>query len=101
MERQSPPITPAGMAALRERYDHLLGAERPAIVEIIGNAPGMAGGVGMGTLPPAVGEPVGWLGGAETLFTFPQRLLGLFSLFDLLPQLLVCFDQLRRSLFDP
>ena len=29
------PITPAGLAALRARYDHLLGTERPAIVEIV------------------------------------------------------------------
>ncbi len=35
-----PPITPAGMAALRARYDHLLGTERPAIVEIVSWAAG-------------------------------------------------------------
>jgi len=35
-----PPITPAGMAALRARYDHLLGSERPAIVEIVSWAAG-------------------------------------------------------------
>lgn len=29
------PITPAGMAALRARYDQLLHGERPAIVEIV------------------------------------------------------------------
>jgi transcription elongation factor GreB len=29
------PITPAGYAALKARYDHLLTVERPAIVEII------------------------------------------------------------------
>jgi transcription elongation factor GreB len=29
------PITPAGMAALRARYDHLLHKERPEIVEIV------------------------------------------------------------------
>ena len=29
-----PPITPAGMATLKARYDHLLGTERPAIVEM-------------------------------------------------------------------
>lgn len=29
------PITPAGLAALKARYDHLLGTERPAIVEIV------------------------------------------------------------------
>jgi transcription elongation factor GreB len=34
------PITPAGLAALRARYDHLLGAERPAIVEIVSWAAG-------------------------------------------------------------
>ena len=28
-------ITPAGLAALRARYDHLLGTERPAIVEVV------------------------------------------------------------------
>lgn len=35
-----PPISPAGMAALRARYDHLLGTERPAIVEIVSWAAG-------------------------------------------------------------
>jgi len=35
-----PPITPAGMAALRARYDHLLGTERPKIVEIVSWAAG-------------------------------------------------------------
>jgi transcription elongation factor GreB len=35
-----PPITPAGMAALRARYDHLLGTERPAIVEVVSWAAG-------------------------------------------------------------
>ena len=35
-----PPITPAGMAALRARYDHLLGKERPEIVEIVSWAAG-------------------------------------------------------------
>lgn len=34
------PITPAGFAALRARYDHLLGSERPAIVEIVSWAAG-------------------------------------------------------------
>ncbi|WP_353216683.1 GreA/GreB family elongation factor [Sandarakinorhabdus sp.] len=29
------PITPAGMAALRARYDHLLHGERPPIVEVV------------------------------------------------------------------
>ena len=31
----SNPITPAGMAALRARYDHLLHGERPGIVEVV------------------------------------------------------------------
>jgi len=35
-----PPITPAGMAMLRARYDHLLGKERPEIVEIVSWAAG-------------------------------------------------------------
>jgi transcription elongation factor GreB len=35
-----PPITPAGMAALRARYDHLLSTERPAIVEVVSWAAG-------------------------------------------------------------
>ena len=35
-----PPITPAGMVALRARYDLLLGTERPAIVEIVSWAAG-------------------------------------------------------------
>ena len=35
-----PPITPAGLAALRARYDHLLGMERPAIVEVVSWAAG-------------------------------------------------------------
>ncbi len=34
------PITPAGYAALRARYDHLLGTERPEIVEIVSWAAG-------------------------------------------------------------
>ena len=34
------PITPAGLAALRARYDHLLGEERPKIVEIVSWAAG-------------------------------------------------------------
>ena len=29
------PITPAGLSALKARYDHLLGKERPEIVEIV------------------------------------------------------------------
>lgn len=36
----SNPITPAGYAALRTRYDHLLGTERPAICEIVSWAAG-------------------------------------------------------------
>jgi len=36
----SNPITPAGLAALKARYDHLLGNERPAIVEIVSWAAG-------------------------------------------------------------
>jgi len=35
-----PPISPSGMAALKARYDHLLGTERPAIVEIVSWAAG-------------------------------------------------------------
>ena len=34
------PITPAGLTALKARYDHLLGTERPAIVEIVSWAAG-------------------------------------------------------------
>ena len=33
-------ITPSGFAALRARYDHLLGSERPALVEVISWAAG-------------------------------------------------------------
>jgi transcription elongation factor GreB len=40
MNADGPPITPAGMAALRARYDHLLGTERPEIVEIVSWAAG-------------------------------------------------------------
>ena len=40
MQVNGPPISPAGMAALRARYDHLLGTERPAIVEIVSWAAG-------------------------------------------------------------
>ena len=40
MTPAGPPITPAGLAALRARYDHLLGTERPAIVEIVSWAAG-------------------------------------------------------------
>ena len=34
------PITPAGLAAMRARYDHLLGTERPRVVEIVSWAAG-------------------------------------------------------------
>lgn len=40
MKPQGPPITPEGMAALKARYDLLLGTERPAIVEIVSWAAG-------------------------------------------------------------
>lgn len=40
MNPSGPPITPAGMGALRARYDHLLGKERPEIVEIVSWAAG-------------------------------------------------------------
>jgi transcription elongation factor GreB len=40
MKPDCPPITPAGLAALRARYDHLLGTERPAIVEVVSWAAG-------------------------------------------------------------
>ena len=40
MQHRSNPITPPGYAALRARYDHLLGDERPAIVEIVSWAAG-------------------------------------------------------------
>lgn len=40
MKPTAPPITPAGLAALRARYDHLLSTERPAIVEIVSWAAG-------------------------------------------------------------
>ena len=39
LERTNP-ISPAGMAALRARYDHLLGDERPKLVEVISWAAG-------------------------------------------------------------
>jgi len=38
--KSSPPITPAGMSALRARYDHLLGTERPEITAIVSWAAG-------------------------------------------------------------
>ena len=34
------PISPAGLAAIKARYDHLLGKERPEIVEIVSWAAG-------------------------------------------------------------
>ncbi|MXO73854.1 transcription elongation factor GreB [Altererythrobacter aerius] len=37
---RSNPITPAGFAAMKARYDHLLGEERPAVVEIVSWAAG-------------------------------------------------------------
>ena len=40
MKAPSHPITPAGYAALKARYDHLLGTERPAIVETVSWAAG-------------------------------------------------------------
>ena len=40
MSSEGPPITPAGLAALRARYDHLLGTERPAIVAVVSWAAG-------------------------------------------------------------
>ncbi len=40
MQDRSNPITAPGYAALRERYDRLLGEDRPAIVEIVSWAAG-------------------------------------------------------------
>ncbi|MFV0643649.1 MAG: GreA/GreB family elongation factor [Sphingomonadaceae bacterium] len=40
MQQKNNPITPAGYAALKKRYDHLLGVERPEIVEIVSWAAG-------------------------------------------------------------
>ncbi|MEW4447687.1 GreA/GreB family elongation factor [Qipengyuania sp. JC766] len=40
MTERTNPITPAGYAALKARYDHLLGKERPEIVEIVSWAAG-------------------------------------------------------------
>lgn len=40
MEGKTNPITPAGYAAMKARYDHLLGKERPEIVEIVSWAAG-------------------------------------------------------------
>ena len=38
--KPGPPITPQGMMAMKARYDHLLGKERPEIVEIVSWAAG-------------------------------------------------------------
>ena len=40
MKQQDNPITPAGLTALKARYDHLLGTERPEIVAIVSWAAG-------------------------------------------------------------
>jgi len=40
MKPDGNPITPAGLAGLRARYDHLLGTERPQIVEVVSWAAG-------------------------------------------------------------
>ncbi len=40
MKPASYPITPQGLSALKARYDHLLGKERPEIVEIVSWAAG-------------------------------------------------------------
>ena len=40
MQGKTNPITPAGYAAMKARYDHLLGKERPEIVEIVSWAAG-------------------------------------------------------------
>jgi len=40
MNPRENPITPAGFAALRARYDHLFGTERPEIVAIVSWAAG-------------------------------------------------------------
>ena len=40
MPQPTNPISPAGLSALKTRYDHLLGTERPAIVEIVSWAAG-------------------------------------------------------------
>jgi transcription elongation factor GreB len=40
MKQQDNPITPAGLSALKARYDHLLGTERPEIVAIVSWAAG-------------------------------------------------------------
>ena len=40
MQGKTNPITPAGYSAMKARYDHLLGTERPAIAEIVNWAAG-------------------------------------------------------------
>ena len=40
MQGKTNPITPQGYAAMKARYDHLLGTERPEIVEIVSWAAG-------------------------------------------------------------
>ena len=40
MEPRANYITPAGLAALKARYDHLLGSERPEIVDVVSWAAG-------------------------------------------------------------
>ena len=40
MTERTNPIAPAGLAAVKARYDHLLGTERPEIVEIVSWAAG-------------------------------------------------------------
>jgi len=40
MTQDGHPITPAGIAALKARYDHLLGTERPEIVAVVSWAAG-------------------------------------------------------------
>ena len=40
MKPDGNPITPTGLAAMRARYDHLLGTERPKIVEVVSWAAG-------------------------------------------------------------
>ena len=40
MQGKTNPVTPAGYAAMEARYDHLLGTERPEIVEIVSWAAG-------------------------------------------------------------
>ncbi len=40
MQGKTNPVTPAGYAAMKARYDHLLGTERPEIVKIVSWAAG-------------------------------------------------------------